>query len=120
MCFQGGAHPAPEPSDGPNRRSFLRTAGLAGAGAAALGAVTVGPAAAASAATGASAAGLAAGWNPDPDSPRFTLAVMPDTQFMYWGSQGSVNPEPQEESFRYVIANGQGFGDNIEIGRAHV
>ena len=30
---------------------------------------------------------------------------MPDTQFLYWGSQGSVNPEPQEESFRYIIDN---------------
>ncbi|MDX6343947.1 MAG: hypothetical protein QOH87_4085 [Trebonia sp.] len=111
MCFQGGVHPSPEPSKGPNRRGFLRTAGLAGAGAAALGAVTAGPAAAAAAGP---AAGLDAGWNPDPDSPRFTLAVMPDTQFMYWGSQGSVNPEPQEESFRYIIANsGKGSADNI-------
>jgi hypothetical protein len=115
MCFQGGEHPLPEQPQRPNRRSFLRTAGLAGAGAAALGAVTAGPAAAASAASGgAPAAGPDAGWNPDPDSPRFTLAVMPDTQFMYWGSQGSVNPEPQEESFRYIIANsGRGSADNI-------
>src|ERR1700733_9928990 len=106
MCFQGGVHPSPEPSNGPNRRAFLRTAGLAGAGAATLGAVTAGPAAAASAATGhRSLASLGADWNPDPDSSRFTLAVMPDTQFLYWGTQGSVNPAPQEESFRYVIAN---------------
>jgi hypothetical protein len=111
MCFQGGVHPSPEPSKGPDRRGFLRTAGLAGVGAAALGAVTAGPAAAAAAGP---AAGLDAGWNPDPDGPRFTLAVMPDTQFMYWGSQGSVNPEPQEESFRYIIANsGKGSADNI-------
>ena len=113
MCFHGGEHehPSPEPSNGPNRRAFLRTAGLTGAGVAALGAVTAGPAAAAG---DAPAAGLGAGWNPDPDSPRFTLAVMPDTQFMYWGSQGSVNPEPQEESFRYIIANsGKGSAGNI-------
>ena len=42
---------------------------------------------------------------PDADSPWFTLAVMPDTQFLYWGTQGSINPEPQEESFRYILAN---------------
>jgi hypothetical protein len=113
MCVEGGEHRSPEPSSGPGRRAFLRTAGLAGAGAAALGAVTAGPVAAASAAP-ASSRGLAAGWNPDPDSQRFTLAVMPDTQFLYWGSQGSVNPEPQLESFRYVIANsGTDCADNI-------
>ncbi|MFD4791669.1 Tat pathway signal sequence domain protein, partial [Streptomyces sp. NPDC058459] len=30
---------------------------------------------------------------------------MPDTQFLYWGSQDSVNRTPQEESFRYIINN---------------
>ncbi len=88
MCFHGGEHehPSPEPSNGPNRQAFLRTAGLTGAGVAALGAVTAGQAAAAG---DASAAGLGTDWNPDQDSPRFTLAVMPDTQFMYWGSQAA-------------------------------
>lgn len=33
-----------------------------------------------------------AGRNPDQDSPRFILAVMPDTQFLYWGTRGSINP----------------------------
>ncbi|SHM97096.1 metallophosphoesterase family protein [Actinacidiphila paucisporea] len=42
-------------------------------------------------------------WNPDPTALQFTFAVMPDTQFPYWGSQDSVNREPQEESFRFVI-----------------
>ena len=117
MCSPDGENPSSPPSNGQNRRAFLRTAGLAGAGAAAFGAMTAGQASAASAA---SAAGLSSSrtglgsWNPDPESPRFTLAVMPDTQFLYWGSQGSVNPEPQEESFRYVIANsGSESGDNI-------
>src|SRR5580693_2227094 len=115
LCqHDGDADPSSQPSNGPNGRAFLRTAGLAGAGvagAAALGVATVSPASAA----GATAAGRAgAAWNPDPDSSRFTLAVMPDTQFLYWGSQGSVNPEPQEESFRYIIANsGKGSADNI-------
>src|SRR5579863_9723359 len=90
----------------PGRRTFLRTAGLAGAGAAALGAVAAGPAAAAGAVNRPNRGREAdAGWHPDQDSPRFTLAVMPDTQFLYWGTQGSINPEPQEESFRYIIAN---------------
>jgi hypothetical protein len=30
---------------------------------------------------------------------------MPDTQFLYRGSQNSVNRTPQEESFRYIIDN---------------
>jgi hypothetical protein len=106
LCqHDGEPHP---PSNGPNRRSFLRGAGIAGAGvagAAALGVGAVQPALAAQTTAASTTAPRSGGWNPDPDSPRFTLAVMPDTQFMYWGSQGSVNPEPQEESFRYVIAN---------------
>jgi hypothetical protein len=93
----------------PSRRGFLRTAGLAGAGAAALGTVGVG-AASASASTTMARSG---GWNPDPESPQFTLAVMPDTQFLYWGGQGSISPEPQEASFRYIIGNGNAAGDNI-------
>jgi hypothetical protein len=98
---------------GPGRRTFLRTAGLAGVGAAALGAINAGPAAAA-VNTSNSAQDANTGWNPDQDSPRFTLAVMPDTQFLYWGTQGSINPEPQEESFRYIIANsGKGAAGNI-------
>jgi hypothetical protein len=98
---------------GPGRRTFLRTAGLAGVGAAALGAINAGPAAAA-VNTSNSAQDANTGWNPDQDSPRFTLAVMPDTQFLYWGTQGSINPEPQEESFRYIIANsGEAAAGNI-------
>jgi hypothetical protein len=101
----------PRQQDGPGRRAFLRTAGLAGAGVAALGAVTTGHA---SAATLASSAASAGRWNPDTESLQFTLAVMPDTQFLYWGTQGSVNPEPQLESFRYIINNsGSGPGANI-------
>jgi len=37
---------------------------------------------------------------------------MPDTQFLYWGSQNSINSVPPEESFRYVI-NNSGSGSNI-------
>jgi hypothetical protein len=110
MCRGDGADLSPQSANGPNRRSFLRTAGLAGAGAAALGAVTGAPA---SAAVRPSVSPVGAGaWDPDPESARFTLAVMPDTQFLYWGSQGSVNAEPQEESFRYIISN-SGSAQNI-------
>ena len=100
---------------GTNRRGFLRTAGLAGAGAAALttmGAERASAATAAPAQDGATAGG--GRWNPDPDSLQFTLAVMPDTQFLYWGDQGSISPAPQEASFRYIIEqSGDRSGDNI-------
>jgi hypothetical protein len=128
MCLTGGDNSSSQPSNGhashehssdgqsstgPGRRAFLRTAGLAGVGAAALGSITAGPALAATSPSNA-APNAHAGWNPDPNSPRFTLAVMPDTQFLYWGTQGSINPEPQEESFRYIIANsGKGSDSNI-------
>jgi hypothetical protein len=90
-------------NEGPGRRGFLRAAGLAGAGAATLGVASTADTGRASAAV--TAAGAGGRWNPDTESPRFTLAVMPDTQFLYWGGQGSVNPEPQEASFRYIIEN---------------
>jgi len=116
MCRQGGENPpsqtlmGSQTLKGPGRRSFLRTAGLVGAGAAAIGPLNAGTA---SAAVAPAQVGIGQ-WNPDPESPRFTLAVMPDTQFLYWGSQGSINPEPQEESFRYVIDNsGDTSGNNI-------
>jgi hypothetical protein len=94
---------------GQNRRSFLRNTGLAGAGAVALGALGATPALGDPAAQGSIGR-----WHPDPASRQFTLAVMPDTQFLYWGSQNSINPAPQEESFRYVIDNsGTDSGNNI-------
>src|SRR3954451_17464829 len=89
---------------GPNRRDLLRSAALAGAGAAAFGPLSATPASA-------DGAGHSPGrWDPDPAGPQFTLAVMPDTQFLYWGSENSINPAPQEESFRYIIDSA---GDNI-------
>jgi hypothetical protein len=99
---------------GPKRRTFLWTAGLAGAGAGAA-ALSANTAALASTATAAppSSAPSAGRWNPDPESLQFTLAVMPDTQFLYWGAQGSISPEPQAASFRYIIGNGNASGDNI-------
>ena len=98
--------PQDDVQNGPTRRSFLRTAGLAGAGAAALGPLTAGTAFASTASPD-----NGGRWNPDTESLQFTLAVMPDTQFMYWGAQNSINPEPQEASFRYIAADTS--GDNI-------
>ncbi|MGW2962811.1 LamG-like jellyroll fold domain-containing protein [Streptomyces sp. NPDC001220] len=96
---------------GQSRRGFLRNAALAGAGAATVGAATLGGTPAYAADT---AAGRTGTWRPDPTALRFTLAVMPDTQFLYWGSQDSVDRAPQEESFRYVIGNsGRASDDNI-------
>ncbi|WP_432840179.1 LamG-like jellyroll fold domain-containing protein [Dactylosporangium sp. CA-092794] len=111
-----GGEPPSGPGAGQSRRGFLRTAALAGAGAAALGAVGATPAFATEGSDG-SASGWSDGvgrWRPDAESPQFTLAVMPDTQFLYWGSQNSINRDPQEESFRYVINNsGSDSGNNI-------
>ncbi|HEX3786070.1 MAG TPA: LamG-like jellyroll fold domain-containing protein [Pseudonocardiaceae bacterium] len=106
MCRHDGSD-SPARTQGSSRRAFLRNAGLVGAGAVALGPLTEGTASAAQ-------ADPAGRWNPDPESLQFTVAVMPDTQFLYWGAQGSINPEPQEASFRYVIdKSGDTSGDNI-------
>ena len=97
---------SPTPT-GQSRRGFLRSTALAGAGAAAVGALGEKPALAA----GPAKSGL---WRPDSASQQFTIAVMPDTQFLYWGSQNSINRTPQEESFRYIINNsGNASGNNI-------
>ena len=50
-------------------------------------------------------------WAPDPESPQFTLAVMPDTQFLYFAP--SIRPEPQLASFRYIVDRANGGSDNI-------
>jgi len=100
---------------GGTRRSFLRTAGLAGAGAAALGAGALGggglldpqPALASI-----SNESLGNGkWSPDLESPRFTIAVMPDTQFLYFAP--SIMPEPQLASFKYIVDRANGDSENI-------
>jgi hypothetical protein len=103
-------------AQGSNRRTFLRSAGLAGAGAATLGGLNVGQAAAAPApppARGPWKRGRGR-WNPDTEGLQFTLAVMPDTQFMFWGSQNSYNPEPQAAAFSYLMGDtGPGSEDNV-------
>ncbi|MFE5328843.1 LamG-like jellyroll fold domain-containing protein [Embleya sp. NPDC056575] len=105
------------PLSGPARRAFLRSAALAGAGAAAVGAVGISPAAAAGAEGGAEGAAADApvdaqgmpAWRPDRDSRRFTLVVMPDTQYMF--DEPSITTAPIEASFRYILEHAR--EDNI-------
>jgi len=98
-----------EPS-GQSRRGFLRNTALAGAGAAAVG---IGGSVFDGSPASAAPTNRTGAWRPNPTALQFTLAVMPDTQFLYWGSQDSVNRAPQEESFRYIIDNSSDLNNNI-------
>lgn len=118
MCSQDGEKRSGTP-EGPGRRAFLRTAGLVGAGAAAVGPLSAGTASAAVTRAARSPVDIGR-WDPDPESLQFTVAVMPDTQFLYWGSQGSINPEPQEASFRYIIDNSADESGNNIVFMAHL
>lgn len=116
-----------------SRRTFLRGAGVLGAGAAAAGLLGATPAFAADRESG---SGSGAGsdsersddpygrtttgheprgrWKPDPEDPRFTVVVMPDTQYMF--DQDRIHPRPVEASFRYVLdpaARAGGYDENI-------
>ncbi|MFD9002600.1 LamG-like jellyroll fold domain-containing protein [Streptomyces sp. NPDC059582] len=82
------------------RRGFLRATALLGAAATA--GITLPTAAEAAPAS-------AARWRPDPDSRRFTLAVMPDTQYLFDGP--SIDRAPVEASLRYLLEHGE--EDNI-------
>ncbi|MET8080821.1 LamG-like jellyroll fold domain-containing protein [Streptomyces sp. NPDC005303] len=79
---------------GAGRRGFLRATALLGA------AATAGVAlpAVAEAASGSS-------WRPDTESRRFTLAVMPDTQYLFDGP--SIDKAPVEASLRYLLEHGK-------------
>ncbi len=79
-----------------SRRAFLG-AGLAGA------------AAAVSAPCPAAATPLIAARRPDPDHPRFTLAVIPDTQYLFDQDRG--DPAPLAATLRYLVADRD--ADNI-------
>ncbi|MFL4909564.1 LamG-like jellyroll fold domain-containing protein [Streptomyces sp. MMS24-I2-30] len=101
---------------GRSRRSFLQTSGLAGIGATALAAGGATPAFAAASATSGLASGDPAArqrgrWRPDTESRQFTMAVMPDTQFLFFGD--SIKPEPLQASFQYILDNANAEGDNI-------
>ncbi|MGW6731631.1 LamG-like jellyroll fold domain-containing protein [Streptomyces sp. NPDC055013] len=80
---------------GAGRRGFLRATALLGA------AATAGVALPAVA----EASPAAAGRRPDADSRRFTLAVMPDTQYLFDGP--SINAAPVEASLRYLLEHGR-------------
>jgi hypothetical protein len=82
---------------GAGRRNFLRATALLGA------ATAVSLPAAASAAPETRSAG--GSWKPDTASHRFTLAVMPDTQYLFDGP--SIDKAPIEASLRYLLDHGR-------------
>ncbi|MEV5010823.1 LamG-like jellyroll fold domain-containing protein [Streptomyces sp. NPDC055692] len=95
-------HQPDGPQLGTSRRLFLRNAGLVGAAAAAAG-VTGAPAAAAQPPSVEARDAEHRRGRPDPNNPRFTLVVMPDTQYLF--DDQSIHPEPIEASFRYILDN---------------
>ncbi|MFI1395343.1 LamG-like jellyroll fold domain-containing protein [Streptomyces sp. NPDC020681] len=94
--------------DGPlpaaSRRTFLRATGLTGAAAAAA-AGGLAAAAPAVALPQQKTGDNVASWRPDPDSPRFTFVVMPDTQYLFDGA--SIHAEPVKASLRYLLDHGR-------------
>lgn len=105
-----------------SRRTFLRGAGVLGAGAATTGLLGAAPAYAAGSGQGGAAddpygsttmtPAPRGTWRPDPDDPRFTVIVMPDTQYMF--DQDRIHPVPVESSFRYVLDPAARKGGNDE------
>ncbi|MEU7718749.1 LamG-like jellyroll fold domain-containing protein [Streptomyces tibetensis] len=93
MCVSHDHDPGEAPQAGAGRRGFLRATALLGATAAAVSAL---PAVTAQA--------TPANWRPDPRSRRFTLAVMPDTQYLFDGP--SIDTAPVEASLRYLLEHG--------------
>ncbi|WP_189132844.1 LamG-like jellyroll fold domain-containing protein [Wenjunlia tyrosinilytica] len=110
-------HRPDTPRAGADRRLFLRATAIAGAGSALAAAAGAAPAAAAPATP------ERHDWRPDRNSPRFTLAVMPDTQYLF--DSATINPEPLEASLRYLLHRGRDenivfmshLGDLTENGR---
>jgi hypothetical protein len=90
---------------GAGRRSFLRATALLGAAATAGAALPAATAEAASASSATAEAASASGRRPDTDSRRFTLAVMPDTQYLFDGP--SIDKAPVEASLRYLLEHGK-------------
>ncbi len=112
-----------------SRRTFLRGAGAlgAGAGAAAAGLLGAQPASASGDRGRPDPYDLTAmvpapggRWSPDPQSPRFTVVVMPDTQYLF--DQDRIHPVPVEASFRYVLdpAGRAGGPDENVVFLAHL
>ncbi|MFD7433702.1 LamG-like jellyroll fold domain-containing protein [Streptomyces sp. NPDC059861] len=95
MCTSHDQQQGESPQADAGRRNFLRATALIGA------AATAGVALPA---TAAEAAGQER-WRPDPQSRRFTFAVMPDTQYLFDGP--SIDPEPIEASLRFLLEQGR-------------
>ncbi|MET9967870.1 metallophosphoesterase, partial [Streptomyces sp. NPDC006356] len=94
MCTSHAHDQGEAAQAGAGRRSFLRATALIGAAATTSVALpTVAEAASAD------------DWRPDPDSRRFTLAVMPDTQYLFDGP--SIDKAPVEASLRYLLEHGR-------------
>ncbi|MFG3715426.1 LamG-like jellyroll fold domain-containing protein [Micromonospora sp. NPDC047730] len=79
----------------PSRRSLLQVLGLFGASAAA--GTVLSPAGAHAAEAG----NPESGRQPDPHAPRFTLAVIPDTQYLFDGDRG--DPAPLRAAFQHLV-----------------
>jgi hypothetical protein len=99
VCTSHAHEQCEAPQAGAGRRGFLRATAL-------LGAVATASVALPAAAEAASGSRL----RPDPDSRRFTLAVMPDTQYLFDGP--SIDKAPVEASLRYLLEHSQ--GENAE------
>ncbi|MDQ0584539.1 LamG-like jellyroll fold domain-containing protein [Streptomyces rishiriensis] len=97
MCTSHAHEQGEAARAGAGRRGFLRATALLGA------------AATAGLALPATAEATSATWRPDPESRRFTLAVMPDTQYLFDGP--SIDRAPVEASLRHLLD--QGAHDNL-------
>ncbi|WP_030936475.1 LamG-like jellyroll fold domain-containing protein [Streptomyces sp. NRRL S-646] len=96
MCTSHDHNQGEAAQAGAARRSFLRATALLGAAAGA-GVALPAVAEAATASTDS--------WRPDAHSRRFTLAVMPDTQYLFDGP--SIDKAPVEASLRYLLQHGK-------------
>ncbi|MFD8305292.1 LamG-like jellyroll fold domain-containing protein [Streptomyces sp. NPDC059690] len=94
MCTSHDHNQGEAAQAGAGRRGFLRATALLGA------AATAGVALPAVA-----EAASASSRRPDTESRRFTLAVMPDTQYLFDGP--SIDPAPVEASLRYLLEHGR-------------
>ncbi|MEV5899919.1 Tat pathway signal sequence domain protein, partial [Streptomyces sp. NPDC052127] len=93
MCTSHAQEQGAAAQAGAGRRGFLRATALLGAAATAGLALPV------------TAEAASARWRPDPESRRFTLAVMPDTQYLFDGP--SIDKAPVEASLRYLLDQGE-------------
>jgi hypothetical protein len=91
------ANSGPDAEARPTRRTVLRGAGIAGMALAGAGAVMAGGLTPPILTAGADARA----WRPDPDDPRFTLAVIPDTQYLFDADRG--DPAPLAATLGHIL-----------------